>query len=69
MTSAAAVKTPCFDLTGKRVFLAGHRGMVGSAMARRLAPEHCEVLTTDRRSLDLTRQADTRPVAIRSRLA
>ena len=48
-----------FDLRGKRVYVAGHTGMAGSAIVRRLAGEGCEVLTTDRRTLDLTRQADT----------
>lgn len=47
------------DLTGRRVFVAGHRGMVGAALVRRLRSEPCEVLTADRRVLDLTRQADT----------
>ncbi len=48
----------CFDLRAKRVWIAGHRGMVGSAVVRRLANEHCEILTVDRASVDLTRQAD-----------
>jgi GDP-L-fucose synthase len=48
-----------FDLTGKRVYVAGHRGMAGSAIVRRLAGEGCEVLTADRRTLDLTQQAET----------
>ncbi len=52
-------QTPLFDLTGKRVFVAGHRGMVGSAIVRRLASEHCTILIEDRQSLDLTRQAET----------
>lgn len=47
-----------FDLAGKRVWVAGHRGMVGSAIARRLAREGCEVLTATRTELDLRRQAD-----------
>lgn len=47
-----------FALEGKRVFVAGHRGMVGSALVRRLAQERCTVLTTPRAELDLTRQAD-----------
>jgi GDP-L-fucose synthase len=47
-----------FELNGRRVFVAGHRGMVGSAIVRRLARENCEVLTTDRSALDLRRQAD-----------
>jgi GDP-L-fucose synthase len=48
-----------FSLDGKRVFVAGHRGMVGSALVRRLAAEPCEVLTVERREVDLTRQAET----------
>jgi GDP-L-fucose synthase len=48
-----------FDLTGKRVYVAGHRGMAGSAIVRRLAGEGCEILTADRRTLDLTQQAET----------
>jgi len=46
-----------FPLAGKRVFVAGHKGMVGSAIVRRLASTGCEVLTADRKQLDLTRQA------------
>ncbi len=45
-----------FDLAGKRVFVAGHRGMVGSALVRRLNSEKCTVLTGARAELDLTRQ-------------
>jgi GDP-L-fucose synthase len=48
-----------FPLAGRRVFVAGHRGMVGSALLRRIAPERCEVLTADRRALDLRRQDAT----------
>src|SRR5262245_461868 len=51
-------QTP-FDLRGKRVYVAGHRGMVGSAIVRRLRSEHCTILIEDRQSLDLTRQVDT----------
>jgi len=47
-----------FDLRGKRIFVAGHRGMAGSAIVRRLANEGCEVLTVDRKSVDLTSQSD-----------
>jgi GDP-L-fucose synthase len=47
-----------FELKGRRVWVAGHRGMVGSALVRRLAREHCEILTVDRVTLDLCRQAD-----------
>jgi GDP-L-fucose synthase len=42
-----------FPLKGRRVFVAGHRGMVGSAIARRLASEDCEILTVAREELDL----------------
>lgn len=46
-----------FLLAGKRVFVAGHNGMVGSAIMRRLRSEQCEILTASRAELDLTRQA------------
>src|SRR5689334_3207828 len=46
-----------FELRGKRVFVAGHRGMVGSALVRRLASENVELLTAGRRELDLCNQA------------
>ncbi len=49
-----------FRLEGKRVFVAGHRGMVGSALVRRLAAEQCEVLTATRTELDLKDQAAVR---------
>ena len=47
-----------FDLAGRRVWVAGHRGMAGSAIARRLAREDCELVTATRSELDLLRQAD-----------
>lgn len=50
---------PLFDLAGKRVWVAGHRGMVGAALVRRLAQENCEVLVADRHAVDLKRQAST----------
>ncbi|WP_046865778.1 GDP-L-fucose synthase [Microvirga massiliensis] len=46
------------DLRSKRVFVAGHRGMVGSALVRRLASEDCETVVADRTELDLRRQAE-----------
>jgi GDP-L-fucose synthase len=45
-----------FDLQGKRVWVAGHRGMVGSALVRRLATEDCHVLTVGRDKVDMRRQ-------------
>ena len=47
-----------FSLSGRRVFVAGHRGMVGAACVRRLQREDCEILTASRDELDLTRQTD-----------
>jgi GDP-L-fucose synthase len=49
-----------FDLTGKRIFVAGHRGMVGSAIVRRLATEQCEVIVAPRSELNLLDQSATR---------
>ncbi|TKD51879.1 GDP-L-fucose synthase [Sphingomonas baiyangensis] len=49
-----------YDLAGKRVYVAGHRGMVGSAIVRRLAREDCEIQTATRDTLDLTDQAAVR---------
>ena len=48
-----------FPVAGRRIYVSGHRGMVGSACARRLVAEGAEVLTADRASVDLRRQADT----------
>jgi GDP-L-fucose synthase len=48
-----------FDLANTRVYVAGHKGMMGSAIARRLANEGCEILVADRQTLDLTHQRMT----------
>ncbi|UPJ94791.1 GDP-L-fucose synthase [Bradyrhizobium sp. 172] len=60
-----------FELNGKSVYVAGHRGMVGSAIARRLAREDVQLVTVDRREVDLCNQtavfewfAKTRPQVI-----
>ncbi len=58
-----------YELTDKRVWLAGHRGLVGSAIARRLASEPiAELITATSTELDLRDQhqterflADTKP--------
>ena len=62
---------PLYDLAGKRVWVAGHRGMVGASLVRRLEREACEIVTVDRARLDLRRQAeveawvaDARPQAV-----
>jgi len=47
-----------FDLAGRRVWVAGHRGMAGSAIERRLAIENCQLVTATRTELDLLRQAE-----------
>jgi len=49
-----------FDLTGKKIFVAGHRGMVGAAVVRRLSGVDCTILTASRDVLDLRSQADVR---------
>lgn len=46
-----------FPLSGRRVFVAGHRGMVGSALMRRLGQEGCEILSAGRDALDLRDQS------------
>ncbi|MCB1726051.1 MAG: NAD-dependent epimerase/dehydratase family protein, partial [Gammaproteobacteria bacterium] len=48
-----------YDLAGKRVYVAGHKGMVGAAIVRRLVSERCDVLTADR-TVDLREQAAVR---------
>ncbi|KKZ87547.1 GDP-fucose synthetase [Rhizobium phaseoli] len=44
------------DLSNKKIWVAGHRGMVGSALVRRLHSENCTVITAPRQELDLKRQ-------------
>lgn len=53
-------KKALFSLEGKRVFVAGHRGMAGSAIVRRLDAEGCELMFAPRSELDLKDQAATR---------
>ena len=54
-----AAGAPDFPLDGARVFVAGHRGMVGSAIARALRRRGAEILAAARDELDLRRAADT----------
>ncbi len=56
-----------FDLSGKRVYVAGHSGLAGSAILRRLASEGCELLTADHEALDLTNQAATESWILQAR--
>lgn len=60
-----------YSLKGKKVWVAGHRGMVGSALVRRLQREDCEILVTTRAQTDLRRQdqverwmGETKPRAV-----
>ncbi len=46
-----------FELAGKRVYVAGHRGMVGGALVRRLAREDVKIATVDRSEVDLRNQS------------
>ena len=55
----ATVAPLLFPLAKRRVFVAGHRGMVGSALTRRLARSGCDVLTAGRGEVDLRRQEAT----------
>ncbi len=47
-----------FTLTGKRIFVAGHNGMVGSAIVRSLNNIDCEILTVSSRELDLKKSSE-----------
>ncbi len=49
---------PIFDLAGRRIWVAGHRGMVGAALVRRLRADGHDVITAARDSVDLVRQAE-----------
>ncbi len=49
-----------YSLSGKRIWVAGHRGMVGGAVVRRLASEGCEIITAGRDVVDLVDQAQVR---------
>lgn len=54
-----------YSLKGKRVYVAGHRGMVGSALVRRLAREDCEIVTATRQDADLVRQSEAEALMAR----
>lgn len=58
MTAGTSFLQGNFSLEGKRIWVAGHRGMAGSAIVRRLEREPCEILTVGRDRVDLRRQAE-----------
>jgi GDP-L-fucose synthase len=60
MKGVAMSTESLFPLAGKRVWVAGHNGLVGSAIVRRLARENCKILVVGHNELDLTDQATTR---------
>ncbi len=57
-SSTEAFQQDNVPLAGRRVWVAGHRGMVGAAICRRLARESCEMLTVGRGEVDLRRQSE-----------
>lgn len=57
-----------FELGGKRIWVTGHRGMVGSGLVRRLAREDCEIVTADRSEVDLRRQSQVEEFMAAARL-
>jgi GDP-L-fucose synthase len=58
MTSERGNVPVICPIAGKRVWVAGHRGMVGSALLRRLEREGCQILTATRQECDLRRQSE-----------
>jgi GDP-L-fucose synthase len=52
------MKDIIYPLKGKKIWVAGHRGMVGSGICRRLESEGCEVITASRSELNLLSQSD-----------
>ena len=48
-----------YNLSHKKVWIAGHNGMVGKAIKRRLQVEKCEVLTVNKKEVDLRNQSST----------
>jgi GDP-L-fucose synthase len=56
LSESKQASAKAFELAGKRVFVAGHTGMAGSAIVRRLRQEDCSFVLPNRSELDLTRQ-------------
>lgn len=47
-----------FELRGKRIWIAGHTGLVGSALCRALSSVNADIITVSHNQLDLCRQSD-----------
>ena len=47
-----------YNLSGKKVWVAGHRGMVGSAVCRQLESEDCSIIKVGRDEVNLVNQAE-----------
>jgi GDP-L-fucose synthase len=57
-----------WDLAGSRVWVAGHRGLAGSAIVRRLEREPIAALiAADSSEVDLTRQSETEAFVLKAR--
>ena len=48
-----------FDISNKKIWVAGHNGMVGSAIVRRLEKENCKILKVEKKELNLLDQKST----------
>ena len=59
LIESVETSSSAFELAGKRVFVAGHTGMAGSAIVRRIRQEACHLILPERSELDLTRQDQT----------
>jgi GDP-L-fucose synthase len=64
---ASSMQEAVYDLSRKRVWVAGHRGLVGAALVRRLSRQNVDLLTATSDSLDLRRQADVEAWMARER--
>ena len=48
-----------YNLENKKIFVAGHNGMVGKAVSKRLISENCEILMVDKKKCNLTNEKET----------
>ena len=48
----------CYDINSKKIFIAGHNGMVGSALLRKLSKENCILQVAERSEVDLMNQSE-----------